>query len=196
MIKIAEAIAGWSLTESDRLRRSMSGKRVDEPFMEHRDHFIRDAVKRGVNVEVALEVWRQMEAFSGYAFCKAHSAAYSVISVQSAWLKAHFPAEFLAAVMSNYGGFYHTSCYLEEARRLGVTILSPDVNESEPYFTANDNVPWLRIGLLQIKGLTRHTLTALLENRTERPFESLEDFCVRVKPTYREAETLLSLIHI
>ena len=191
VIKIAEAIAGWSLAESDRLRRSMSGKRVDEPFMEHRDRFIRDAVKRGVHVEAALEVWRQMEAFSGYAFCKAHSAAYSVISVQSAWLKAHFPAEFLAAVMSNYGGFYHTSCYLEEARRLGVTILPPDVNESKLHFTANDNVPWLRIGLLQIKGLTRQTLIVLLEKRTERPFESLEDFCVRVKPTYREVETLI-----
>jgi DNA-directed DNA polymerase III PolC len=191
VIKIAEAIAGWNLAESDKLRRSMSGKRVDEPFMEHRDHFIRDAVKRGINVEAALEVWRQMVAFSGYAFCKAHSAAYSVISVQSAWLKAHFPAEFLAAVMSNYGGFYHTSCYLEEARRLGVTVLPPDVNESEPYFTANDNVSWLRIGLLQIKGLTRQTLIALLEKRTERPFESLEDFCIRVKPTYREAETLI-----
>tara|TARA_Y100000590_G_scaffold442026_2_gene569588 strand:- start:6427 stop:8751 length:2325 start_codon:yes stop_codon:yes gene_type:complete len=205
VIKIAKALAGWSLGESDKLRRSMSSKRVEEPFMEHRDRFIQDAVKRGANVEAVLEIWRQMEAFSGYAFCKAHSAAYSVISVQSAWLKAHFPAEFLAAVMSNYGGFYHTSCYLEEARRLGITILPPDVNCAEPHFTAKDlaplsvptqgennkGVPWLRIGLLQIKGLTQRTLTNLLAKRKERPFESLEDFCVRLKPAYGEAEALI-----
>ena len=197
VIKIARAIAGWSLTESDKLRRSMSGKRVEEPFMEHRDRFITDAVKNGVSVDAAIEIWRQMEAFSGYAFCKAHSAAYSVISLQCVWLKAHFPAEFLAAVMSNYGGFYHTSCYLEEARRMGITILSPDVNLSEPHFTAQDHGntapsrPWIRIGLLQIKGLTQVTLKKMLEKREERPFESLEDFCVRVKPSYREVERLI-----
>ena len=192
VIKMAKAIAGWSLTESDKLRRSMSGKRVDEPFMEHRNRFIQDAVKNGVNVDAAIEVWRQMEAFSGYAFCKAHSAAYSVISVQGAWLKAHFPAEFLAAVMSNYGGFYHTSCYLEEARRMGIQILSPDVNLSEPNFTAQDRQGcWIRIGLLQVKGLTQVTIRKMVEKREERPFESLEDFCVRVKPSYREVETLV-----
>ncbi|MFQ6675002.1 MAG: DNA polymerase III subunit alpha [Fidelibacterota bacterium] len=231
VIKIAEAISGWSLGKSDKLRRSMSGKRVEEPFMEHRDRFIRDAVKRGINVDAAVEIWRQMEAFSGYAFCKAHSASYSVISVQCAWLKAHFPAEFLAAVMSNYGGFYHTSCYLEEARRMGIKILPPDVNLSEPHFTARDvavgqtsqfvldnqdgcatggkgagqpgwfsyvrtrnmapSPPWIRVGLLQVKYLTRATLTRILEKRRERPFESLEDFCLRVNPSYREAESLI-----
>ncbi|MFQ6615207.1 MAG: DNA polymerase III subunit alpha [Fidelibacterota bacterium] len=197
VIKIAEAIAGWSLGASDKLRRSMSGKRVEEPFMEHRDRFIRDAVKRDINVDAAVEIWRQMEAFSGYAFCKAHSAAYSVISVQCAWLKAHFPAEFMAAVMSNYGGFYHTSCYLEEARRMGIKILPPDVNTSEPHFTAQDKVggtnatPWIQVGLLQVKYLTRATLTRILEKRQERPFESLEDFCRRANPSYREAESLI-----
>ncbi|MDP6456366.1 MAG: DNA polymerase III subunit alpha [Candidatus Marinimicrobia bacterium] len=192
VIKVAQAVAGWSLATSDKLRRSMSGKRVEEPFMKHRDRFIRDAVKLGVNVEAALEIWRQMEAFSGYAFCKAHSAAYSVISMQSAWLKAHSPAEFLAVTMSNYGGFYHTSCYLEEARRLGITIQPPDVNKTELHFTAEDVAPpWLRIGLLQVKGLTQAMLTELLEKRDERIFESLEDFCIRVKPAYREAETLI-----
>ncbi|MFQ6673185.1 MAG: DNA polymerase III subunit alpha [Fidelibacterota bacterium] len=218
VIKIARAIAGWSLAESDKLRRSMSGKRVEEPFMEHRDRFIQDAVKSGVSVDAAIEIWRQMEAFSGYAFCKAHSAAYSVISVQCAWLKAHFPAEFLAAVMSNYGGFYHTSCYLEEARRMGIRILPPDVTLSEPHFMAEDVVvgqasqlvldnqgwlsyvrtrntapsrSWIRIGLLQIKGLTQRSLARILTKRKERPFESLEDFCVRVKPSCREMENLI-----
>jgi DNA-directed DNA polymerase III PolC len=210
VIKVAHEIAGWSLAESDRLRRSMSGKRVEEPFMEHRNRFIQDAVRRGVNVEAAMEIWRQMESFSGYAFCKAHSAAYSVLSVQGTWLKAHYPAEFLAAVMSNYGGFYHTSCYLEEARRMGIRILPPDVNKSMPWFTAMDRKssaisrnsyekcektfpapPWIRIGLLQIKGLTQKTLTAFLDERERRPFESLEDFCNRTPVGYREAQTLI-----
>lgn len=207
VIKVAHEIAGWSLAESDKLRRSMSGKRVDEPFMAHRDKFIQDAVKRGVNVEAAMEIWRQMESFSGYAFCKAHSAAYSFISVQCAWLKAHYPAEFLAAVMSNYGGFYHTSCYLEEARRMGIKILPPDINESMPFFTAQDrsnrasrrgygeqnypDPPWIRVGLLQIKGLTQRTLNAILGERRNRPFESLEDFCNRTPVGYTEVKTLI-----
>ena len=205
VIKTAEVIAGWSLSESDELRRSMSGKRGKEPFSKYRGPFIMDAVKRGIRREEALEIWRQMEAFSGFAFCKAHSASYATISVQSAWLKAHFPAEFMAAVMSNYGGFYHASCYLEEIRRMGINILPPDVNMAEPHFIAedmerdssvykkntDDRFLGVRIGFLQIKGLTRRTLKRLLGKRKERPFESLEDFCIRVRPNLREVESLI-----
>ena len=205
VIKTAEVIAGWSLSESDELRRSMSGKRVKEPFAKYRGRFIMDAVKRGIRREEALEIWRQMEAFSGFAFCKAHSASYATISVQSAWLKAHFPAEFMAAVMSNYGGFYHASCYIEEIRRMGINILPPDVNMAEPHFIAedmerdssvykkntDDRFLGVRIGFLQIKGLTRRTLKRLLGKRKERPFESLEDFCIRVRPNLREVESLI-----
>ena len=203
--KTAEVIAGWSLSESDELRRSMSGKRGKEPFSKYRGPFIMDAVKRGIRREEALEIWRQMEAFSGFAFCKAHSASYATISVQSAWLKAHFPAEFMAAVMSNYGGFYHASCYIEEIRRMGINILPPDVNMAEPHFIAedmerdssvykkntDDRFLGVRIGFLQIKGLTRRTLKRLLGKRKERPFESLEDFCIRVRPNLREVESLI-----
>ena len=205
VIKTAEVIAGWSLSESDELRRSMSGKRGKEPFSKYRGPFIMDAVKRGIRREEALEIWRQMEAFSGFAFCKAHSASYATISVQSAWLKAHFPAEFMAAVMSNYGGFYHASCYIEEIRRMGINILPPDVNMAEPHFIAEDmerdssiyqrntedRFLGVRIGFLQIKGLTRRTLKRLLGKRKERPFESLEDFCIRVRPNLREVESLI-----
>ena len=205
VIKTAEVIAGWSLSESDELRRSMSGKRGKEPFSKYRGPFIMDAVKRGIRREEALEIWRQMEAFSGFAFCKAHSASYATISVQSAWLKAHFPAEFMAAVMSNYGGFYHASCYIEEIRRMGINILPPDVNMAAPHFIAedmerdssvykkntDDRFLGVRIGFLQIKGLTRRTLKRLLGKRKERPFESLEDFCIRVRPNLREVESLI-----
>ena len=183
----------------------MSGKRGKEPFSKYRGPFIMDAVKRGIRREEALEIWRQMEAFSGFAFCKAHSASYATISVQSAWLKAHFPAEFMAAVMSNYGGFYHASCYIEEIRRMGINILPPDVNMAEPHFIAedmerdssvykkntDDRFLGVRIGFLQIKGLTRRTLKRLLGKRKERPFESLEDFCIRVRPNLREVESLI-----
>ena len=205
VIKTAEVIAGWSLSESDELRRSMSGKRVKEPFAKYRGRFIMDAVKRGIRREEALEIWRQMEAFSGFAFCKAHSASYATISVQSAWLKAHFPAEFMAAVMSNYGGFYHASCYIEEIRRMGINILPPDVNMAEPHFIAedmerdssvykkntDDRFLGVRIGFLQIKGSTRRTLKRLLGKRKERHFESLEDFCIRIRPNFREVESLI-----
>tara|TARA_B100000029_G_scaffold516235_1_gene627831 strand:- start:6183 stop:8438 length:2256 start_codon:yes stop_codon:yes gene_type:complete len=205
VIKTAEVIAGWSLHESDELRRSMSGKEKKETFAKHRARFIRDAVKRGVSVEETIEIWRQMETFSGYAFCKAHAASYATLSVQSAWLKAHFPAEFMAAVISNHGGFYNASCYVEEVRRHGIVILPPDVNMAKPHCIAedikansvlhkknrSDKFVGVRIGLLQVKGLTRITLKKLLGKRKERPFESLEDFCIRAKPNFGEVERLI-----
>ena len=90
---------------------------------------------RLVGPDGIAELWRQISSFGGYAFCKAHSASYAVLSFQAAWLKAHYPAEFMAAVLDNGGGYYSRAVYLEEARRLGLGILLPDVNRSERDWT-------------------------------------------------------------
>jgi len=141
VIKVAHAIAGMSLGEAEGLRKCMSKKRDWEAMENYRERFVTGALANGVTPKITQELWRQMESFAGYAFCKAHSASFALVSYQTAWLKAHYPAEFMAAVLSNQGGFYDTCAYVEEARRLGLTLLLPDINESEYRFIAVTTLP-------------------------------------------------------
>jgi len=137
VLRVAHVLAGMSLGEADLLRRSMSGKlRSHDAMAKVRGSFLAGCAANGVAPEVGADVWRQIESFAGYAFCKAHSASYALLSFQVAYLKAHHPAEFMAAVISNGGGFYGTAAYVSEARRLGLRILLPDVNRSGRDWTA------------------------------------------------------------
>jgi len=113
VLRVAHALAGLSLGQADTLRRSMSGKlRSPEAMAKVRGGFIAGCETHGVGRDIAEETWRQIESFAGYAFCKAHSASYALLSLQVAYLKAHHPAEFMAAVISNQGGFYATAAYI------------------------------------------------------------------------------------
>ncbi len=191
VIKVAHQVAGLSLADADLLRRSMSGKlRSREAMAEVRDHFLAAAAGRGVAGPLALELWRQIESFAGYAFCKAHSASYAVLSFQLAWLKAHHPARFMAAVLSNGGGFYSPGAYLQESRRLGLSVRLPDVNLSEERYTAEGD--GVRIGLMAVKWLTRTGLDSLLAaRRAGGPFTSLEDLAARTILSRPELEALV-----
>jgi len=168
------------------MRRAMSFKGDTKDFLAMKDRFLKgakEAAARGdappVKDDVLHELWRQISSFAGYAFCKAHSASYAVLSFQAAWLKAHHPAEFMAAVMSNGGGFYSVSAYLEEARRLGLRILLPDINHSSDVFTGRDRQ--VRIGLQQVHGMSRRSMDALMDERTaDGFFVSLGDLLQRV----------------
>jgi error-prone DNA polymerase len=176
------------------MRRAMSFKGDPREFLAMRDRFFtgaKNAMTTGqappVSDTVLQELWRQISSFAGYAFCKAHSASYAVLSFQAAWLKAHYPAEFMAAVMSNGGGFYSVAAYLEEARRLSLQILLPDINHSQDVFTGSERQ--IRIGLQQIHGMSRRSLDALLDERAARGFfVSLGDLLQRV-PQLAESET-------
>ncbi len=186
VMRALSIVAGLSLAEADLMRRAMSFKGDRADFLALKEKFFagaRRAMAAGqaprVADKVIEELWRQISSFAGYAFCKAHSASYAVLSFQSAWLKAHHPAEFMAAVMSNGGGFYSTAAYLEEARRLGLRILLPDINRSEDVFTGRDRE--VRIGLQQVSGMSRGSLDALLsERRRDGFFISLRDLLQRV----------------
>ena len=213
VIKVAHAIAGMSLGEAEGLRKCMSKKRDWEAMENYRERFVTGALANGVTPDIAQELWRQMESFAGYAFCKAHSASFARVSYQTAWLKAHYPAEFMAAVLSNQGGFYDTCAYVEEARRLGLTLLPPDINDSEHRFIASttpgpvtlrqaqgDIVAHrphpqkrsrVRVGLMQVKHLSRNTIDSILEQRKNGPYASLEDFLSRVDIGESEAESLI-----
>ena len=125
------ALAGFSHAEADRLRKILSKKDREYQLRDYRQRFFAGARARGVSESKISEVWDMMLSFSGYSFCKPHSASYARVSFQAAYLKTHHPAEFMAAVISNQGGFYSSFDYVSEARRLGLDVLPPDINDSE-----------------------------------------------------------------
>lgn len=189
ILKVASVIAGMTLGEADVLRRAMTKLRAPENMEANRTRFIEGAIANGTAPEVAAELWRQVSGFAGYAFCKAHSVSYGILAFQSAYLKQHFPALFMAAVINNGGGFYSTAVYVEEARRMGLKILPPDILESRRAFTADADS--LRVGLGWIRQLSRKSIARILEQRRMKPFSSLEDFYRRTALSVPELDHLI-----
>ena len=189
VLKVAQEVGGMSLGEADDLRRSMTKKRGYEGIKDSRERFLAGAHRKGFDPNVAKAIWKQIESFAGYAFCKAHSAAYSILAYQAVYLKAHYPAAFLAAVLTNQGGFYDASVYIGEARHLGLTILPPDVNLSQQHFTAEGKA--IRVGLMQVRSLTQSTVKAMFRERRHRLFDNLADFSQRVRCRRRELKNLI-----
>jgi len=186
--KTAMAMAGFDAAEADGLRKILS-KKTKRRLPEYREKFFRGAAERGVDPGTVGKVWDMILSFAGYSFCKPHSASYALVSFKSAWLRAHYPAEFMAAVISNGGGYYCTFAYVSECRRMGLRVLSPDVNASRrPYAGSGDHV---RIGLMQIKGLSESAIDAVLEGRRDRPYRDLEDFLARVDIDPSDARLLI-----
>jgi DNA polymerase-3 subunit alpha/error-prone DNA polymerase len=167
----------------------MSKKDKDRKLEDYKEQFAAGARLRGVADKQIKAVWDMMMSFSGYSFCKPHSASYARVSFQAAYLKTRYPAEFMAAVISNQGGFYSTFAYVSEARRMGVNILLPDVNKS--------NIRWkgdagfMRVGLLSIKDLNTKTQEQIVAKRKPAPYRSITDFLDRVRPGDPEARALI-----
>jgi error-prone DNA polymerase len=156
-----------------------------------KDKFIRGAGERKqVPAEVAEQIWDMMAAFAGYGFPKAHAASYAQTAWRSAWCKVHYPAEFMAAVLANWGGYYDQNTYLMEARRLGLKIKPPHVNYSHAQFIVAyiEGQRQLYMGLDQLRELTNETQQRILQ---ERPFASLADVLTRAYPRVAEARNLI-----
>ncbi len=130
VVRVAMALAGFNWGEADGLRKVIS-KKSPEQLSDYRRRFVEGCRRRGITDDVVQTAWDMFLSFSGYSFCKPHSASYALVSFKSAYLKVHYPAEFMAAVISNGGGYYSTLAYLSEARRMGITVLGPDLNESD-----------------------------------------------------------------
>ena len=191
VLKICHHFAGLDLSDADTLRRAMSGKyRSKTEIMKITDRFFDNCRKKGYPESLIKEVWRQIESFAGYSFSKAHSASYAVESYQSLYLKAHYPLEFIVAVINNSGGFYHTWVYVHEARRYGADIQQPSVNHSNYTTSIKDKTIYL--GLIHIEGL-ESSLSASIETIREQEgcFRGLGDFIARIRPGL---EQLLLLI--
>lgn len=182
VLKVCHHFAGLDLSDADVLRRIMSGKkRKKNEFEEIVARFFKNCNDRGYPEAITKEVWRQIESFAGYSFSKAHSASYAVESFQSLYLKAHFPLEFQVAVINNFGGFYPTWVYFNEARRQGGTIHLPCINHSN-YHTSLHNTT-IYIGFIHINGLETELAHRIVADRGRNgSFQGLYDFIERIKP--------------
>ena len=188
ILQLCEAFAGLPPGRADVLRRALN-KQKRALIEEIRGEFFESARARGHSPEKTAEVWGLVTGFAGYAFCKAHSTAYGVEAYQSAWLKRYFPAEFMAAVLTNGKGFYHPIVYVLECHRLGLKLWPPSANEPGPAFVPQGNS--IRVPLTRVKGLTTRTKDAILDARERGPFESLADFFHRVAPAREELEAMI-----
>ena len=174
----AMAMAGFDAAEADTLRKVVSKKHREKKLRDFHSRFVRGASERGVSEEKIEEVWQMMMGFEGYSFCKPHSASYTLVAYKSAYLRAHYPAEFMAAVISNGGGYYSTFGYLSEARRMGIKILPPDITESDIKYTGKDRA--IRVGLMQLKDLSQEGVEFIVRERSKHgPFTSLDHFLLR-----------------
>ena len=193
VMKIVHHFAGLDLDESDVLRRIMTGKKkTSDTFLRLQEKFFRNCKTRGYPDSLTQEVWRQVESFSGYSFCKAHSASFAVESFQSLYLKTYFPREFMVAVINNFGGFYHTELYVHEARMYGANIEPPCVNHSTYLTTIYDKDVYL--GFIHISSLERSIGQQIVEERLENgPYRHLEDFVRRIDIGREQLELLIRI---
>ncbi len=190
VLRIAHELAGFSLADSDLLRRAMSHFDPGKQMQTLKEKFIAGAFERKqAPQDIAERVWELMAAFAGYGFPKAHAASYAQIAWRAAWCKVHYPAEFMAAILANWGGYYRQGTYLNESRRLGLALRPPHINHARREFSVlyQQGEPILYMGLDQVRDLTRRTIGRILKLR---PFNSMDDFLARADPRPVEAENL------
>jgi len=193
VMRIASDLAGFTLGEADLLRRAM-GKKKPEIIAGLRSQFVEGAVKNGVDAEIAGQIFDLMEYFAGYGFNKSHSAAYALVTYQTAYLKANFPAPYMAALLTSVkDNTDKVAVYVEECRRMQIMVLPPDVNESRESFTVVDNK--IRFGLAAIKNVGLGAVEAIIEARDrEGPFTCFADFCRRLDTRVINRRVLENLI--
>lgn len=180
VIKIALHYGGVAAADGDILRRAMSGKgRSKAALQKVKDNFFASCAAQGHPEQLSAEIYRQIESFAGYSFCKAHSASYAVESYQSLYLKVHYPIEFMVAVINNQGGFYRTEVYVHEARMSGAEIHNPCINKSEVETTLYGKDIYL--GFMHLQGLQGEIANTIVEQRIDHgEYTSLEDFINRI----------------
>ncbi|HHQ4559562.1 DNA polymerase III subunit alpha [Aeromonas hydrophila] len=180
VMQIAQTLAGYTLGGADMLRRAM-GKKKPEEMAKQRAGFEEGAVKNGVDGELAMKIFDLVEKFAGYGFNKSHSAAYALVSYQTLWLKTHFPAEFMAAVMTaDMDNTDKIVTLVDECQRMGLTVIPPDVNTGRYRFSVNEE-GHIVYGIGAVKGVGEGPIDAILEARDrDGPFRDLFDFCNRV----------------
>ncbi len=189
VLQIAHHVAGLSYAKGDSLRRAMSKSRKKKEFLSVHQDFVKGAIKNGIKEIEAEKLWQYLAQFTGYGFNKAHAATYGTIAYQTAFLKYYFPIEYMCAVLNNHGGFYSKAAYIEEARRMKIGVLPPDVNYSEKNFTCENGA--IRTGLSLIFELTERTVEVILKKRETGVFTDLFNFINLTHAGEKELEHLI-----
>lgn len=193
VMKIANVLAGYSLGDADNLRRAM-GKKIPEVMEEQREKFMKGAEEKNIPEDKAKKIFDLMAMFAGYGFNKSHSAAYALIAYQTAYLKAHYPSQFMAALLScDMNNTDKVVLYINECKDHAIDVLPPDINESDDDFTViNDRI---RFGLAAVKNVGGAALDSIIEEREkDGPYKSLGDFCNRVDSRKVNRRVIESLI--
>ena len=189
---VAQAMAGYSMADADELRRAM-GKKIKSVMQAEEAKFVAGCVSQGNPEETGREMFKLIEHFAGYGFNRSHAAGYGLVAYQTAYLKAHYPAEYLAALLTaTKQNKDRTAVYLNECRQMDIEVLVPDVNESESDFTVSDGR--IRFGLSAIRNVGEGVVEKIVEARQEARFESFLDFVNRVDTSALNKRTVESLI--
>lgn len=192
VMQICRALAGYSYAKADNVRRAMSKKKADAMEAE-RSAFVNGCVENGIDKHAAEDIYEEMLGFAKYAFNKSHATAYGIISYRTAYLKAHFPAEYFAALLTSVlDNTSKVKEYIADAQRFGISVLSPDINSSSESFTSVGNN--IRYGLLAIKNVGRIFVKSLIAERNKAPFKSFDDFVSRLIGSDLNKRTVESMI--
>jgi len=195
LMKIAQELCGFSLAEADVLRKAV-GKKIKKLLQSQEEKFIKGAISNGVSRQTAQKIWQWILPFAQYGFNKSHSSAYATIAYQTAYLKAHFPVEFMASVLTSEKGDVERIAFLiEECRKMNIEVLPPDINESLKNFTVVPGQNKIRFGLLAIKNVGENIIDVITEEKKKNgPFKSINDFIQRVNSKDLNKKSLESLI--
>lgn len=193
VMRIANVMAGFSMADADGLRKAM-GKKIPEIMAKYKEQFVKGAVKNGVKEELAVQVFDLMAYFAGYGFNKSHSAAYGIVSYQTAYLKAKWPVEYMAALMSvAMGNADKLAEYIEECRQLRIDVLPPDLNQSDLDFKVVEKK--IRFGLGAVKGAGEKAIQHIIEVRNKLgAFTSVHHFCENVDPRHVDRKVVEQLV--
>jgi len=195
LMQIARELAGFTLSEADILRKAV-GKKIKELLEAQEEKMVQGMVKNGVDEKIAKQIWEWMLPFASYGFNRSHSAAYATISYQTAWLKANYPVEFMAAVLtSEKADVERIAVLIEECKKMGIEVLPPDINESFMNFSVVPQKNQIRFGLLAIKNVGINAVEVILEERKAGgPYQSIQDFVTRVVSRNLNKKSMESLI--
>ena len=179
VMQLSQKLADFSKGDADLLRKAM-GKKIFSLLEKLKPKFIDGGINNGYDKEILEKIWKDWEAFASYAFNKSHSTCYALIAYQTAYLKAHYPAEYMAAVLSNnMNDIKQVSFFMEECKHMDINVLGPDINESYYKFTVNDDNA-IRFGMGAVKGVGENAVSAIIESRKESKYKSIFDFAKRV----------------
>lgn len=196
-LRLAHTLAGLDLGAAEKLRKDIGKTRSSEERTRLGSLFVAGCIERGIDQLQSEKVWEVISGYTGFGFCQAHACSYALTAYRSAYMKAHYPAEYLAAQINNQGGYYGASVYVEDARRIGIELLPPHVNHSGAFcdaVTLDKRTRRIRFGLQFVKGLSERTITLILsERRSGGPFRSLQDLLLRVQMPLSEVVSLVKV---